>query len=61
MPMRLGDMAFPLRLVVFPFLLLIMQIVIALVVVYWLATDRPIKVRISDTKEARDAIPEEKG
>ena len=51
--MKLGDMPFQLRLVVFPFLLLGMEILMAFVVVYWLATDRPIKVQITD-KEAPD-------
>jgi len=46
--MKLGNMPFGWRLIVFPLLLVSMQIVMAFVVVYWLATDRPIRVQITD-------------
>lgn len=51
--MKLGNMPVQLRLVVFPFLLLGMEILMVFVVLYWLATDRPIMVRITDKEGPR--------
>ena len=52
--MKVPDLSFGWRLIVFPLLTSAMLAIIVFTMLYWLATDRPIKVRITD-KEVYDA------